>query len=254
MILVIDVGNTNIVLGVFDGDDLVTSWRIGTDRRRTADDLGVLVKNLFYFRGLEIKGVEALVMSSVVPPLTPAVSEMCHRYFRKEPLVVGPGIKTGMPIRYENPREVGADRIVNAVSVASRYGVPAVIVDFGTATTFCAVSRSGEYLGGAIAPGIGVSTEALFQKAAKLPRIELAKPPQVIGKNTVASMQAGIYYGFVGQLEGIVEKIKREIGDDAVVVATGGLAELICSGTDCVDHIDPNITLWGLKIIYERNR
>ncbi|MGB4504030.1 MAG: type III pantothenate kinase [Syntrophaceticus sp.] len=254
MILVIDVGNTNIVLGVFDGDDLITSWRIGTDRRRTADDLGVLVKNLFYFRGLEIQDVEALVMSSVVPPLTPAVSEMCRCYFGKEPLVVGPGVKTGMPIRYENPREVGADRIVNAVSVAIRYGVPAVIVDFGTATTFCAVSRSGEYLGGAIAPGIGVSTEALFEKAAKLPRIELAKPRQVIGKNTVASMQAGIYYGFVGQLEGIVEKIKKEIGEDAVVVATGGLAELICSGTDCVDHIDPNITLWGLKIIYDRNR
>jgi len=254
MILVIDVGNTNIVLGVFNGDDLVTSWRIGTDRRRTADDLAVLVKNLFHFRGLEIGGVDALVMSSVVPPLTPVISEMCRRYFGKEPLVVGPGVKTGIPIRYENPREVGADRIVNAVSVADRYGVPAVIVDFGTATTFCAVSRSGEYLGGAIAPGIGISTEALFEKAAKLPRIELTRPRQVIGKNTVASMQAGIYYGFVGQLEGLVKMIKREIGDDAVVVATGGLAELICSGTGCVDHIDPDITLWGLKIIYERNR
>jgi type III pantothenate kinase len=253
MILVIDVGNTNIVLGVFDGDELVTNWRIGTDRRRTADDLGVLVKNLFYFRGLQIQDVDALVMSSVVPPLTPAVSEMCRRYFGKDPLVVGPGVKTGMPIRYENPREVGADRIVNAISVATRYGVPAVIIDFGTATTFCAVSRSGEYLGGAIAPGIGVSTEALFERAAKLPRIELAKPRQVIGKNTVASMQAGIYYGFFGQLEGIVQRIKAEIGDDAVVVATGGYAELICSGTDCVDHIDPNITLWGLKIVYERN-
>jgi len=254
MILVFDVGNTNIVLGVFDQDKLVTSWRIATNRKHTADDLGVLVKNLFYFRGLQMSDVEALVMSSVVPPLTPAIVEMCRRYFGKEPLVVGPGVKTGMPIRYENPREVGADRIVNAVSVASRYGVPAIIVDFGTATTFCAVSRSGEYLGGAIAPGIGISTEALFEKAAKLPRIELAKPDQVIGKNTVASMQSGIYYGYLGQLEGIVRRFKKEIGEDAVVVATGGLAKLICSEADCVDYIDPDITLWGLKIIYERNK
>jgi len=254
MILVFDVGNTNIVLGVFDQDKLVTSWRIATNRRHTADDLGVLVKNLFYFRGLQMSDVDALVMSSVVPPLTPAIVEMCQRYFGREPLVVGPGVKTGMPIRYENPREVGADRIVNAVSVASRYGVPAIIVDFGTATTFCAVSRSGEYLGGAIAPGIGISTEALFEKAAKLPRIELVKPDQVIGKNTVASMQSGIYYGYLGQLEGIVRRFKEEIGDDAVVVATGGLASLICSETDCVDYIDPDITLWGLKIIYERNK
>ncbi|MDR9756850.1 MAG: type III pantothenate kinase [Thermacetogeniaceae bacterium] len=253
MILVFDVGNTNIVLGVFDQDKLVTSWRIATNRRHTADDLGVLVKNLFYFRGLQMDDIEALVMSSVVPPLTPAIVEMCKRYFGRGPLVVGPGVKTGMPIRYENPREVGADRIVNAVSVASRYGVPAIIVDFGTATTFCAVSRSGEYLGGAIAPGIGISTEALFEKAAKLPRIELVKPDQVIGKNTVASMQSGIYYGYLGQLEGIVHRFKKEIGDDAVVVATGGLAPLICSETDCVDYIDPDITLWGLKIIYERN-
>lgn len=253
MILVFDVGNTNIVLGVFDQDKLVTSWRIATNRRHTADDLGVLVKNLFYFRGLQMDDIEALVMSSVVPPLTPAIVEMCKRYFGRGPLVIGPGVKTGMPIRYENPREVGADRIVNAVSVASRYGVPAIIVDFGTATTFCAVSRSGEYLGGAIAPGIGISTEALFEKAAKLPRIELVKPDQVIGKNTVASMQSGIYYGYLGQLEGIVHRFKKEIGDDAVVVATGGLAPLICSETDCVDYIDPDITLWGLKIIYERN-
>lgn len=254
MILVFDVGNTNVVLGIFDGDELLTNWRIGTDPRRTADDLGMLVKNLFDFRGLRFQDIDALVMSSVVPPLTPALCEMCRKYFGKEPLVVGPGVKTGMPIRYENPREVGADRIVNAVAVAHRYGVPAVIVDFGTATTFCAVSRTGDYLGGAIAPGIGVSMEALFAKAAKLPRIELSRPAQVIGKNTVASMQAGFYYGFIGQLEGVVRRMKAEIGEDAVVVATGGLAELICTGTRCVDHIDPYLTLWGLKIIYERNR
>lgn len=254
MILVFDVGNTNVVLGIFDGEELLTSWRIGTDPRRTADDLGMLVKNLFDFRGLRFQDVDALVMSSVVPPLTPALCQMCRKYFGKEPLVVGPGVKTGMPIRYENPREVGADRIVNAVAVAHRYGVPAVIVDFGTATTFCAVSRTGDYLGGAIAPGIGVSMEALFAKAAKLPRIELSRPAQVIGKNTVASMQSGFYYGFIGQVEGIVRRMKAEIGEDAVVVATGGLAELICSGTECVDHVDPYLTLWGLKIIYERNR
>ena len=254
MIMVIDVGNTHIVLGVFAGDELVTSWRIGTDRRRTSDDLGMLVKNLFSFRGLESRDIEAIAMSSVVPPLIHTFSQMCRDYFGKKPLVVGPGVKTGMPIRYENPREVGADRIVNAVSVIDRYGVPAVIIDFGTATTFCAISRSGEYLGGAIAPGIGISTEALFTEAAQLPRIELTRPQQVIGKNTVASMQSGIYYGFAGQLEGIVKKMKEEIGNDAVVVATGGLAELICSGTDCVDYIDPDITLWGLKIIYEKNK
>jgi type III pantothenate kinase len=254
MIMVIDVGNTHIVLGVFAGDELVTSWRIGTDRRRTSDDLGMLVKNLFSFRGLDAQDIEAIMMSSVVPPLIHTVNKMCRDYFGKEPLVVGPGVKTGMPIRYENPREVGADRIVNAVSVVKRYGVPTVIIDFGTAATFCAISRSGEYLGGAIAPGIGISIEALFKEAAQLPRIELTRPQQVIGKNTVASMQSGIYYGFAGQLEGIVKKMKEEIGNDAVVVATGGLAELICSGSDCVDHIDPDITLWGLKIIYEKNR
>lgn len=248
-----DVGNTNITLGVFEQHDLKNSWRIGTERRDTADDLGVLIKNLFSFRGLVFDDVEAVVVSSVVPPLLPAIIEMCHIYFGKEPLIVGPGVKTGIPIRFENPREVGADRIVNAISVTTRYDVPAVVIDFGTATTYCAISRAGEYLGGAIAPGIGVSTEALFEKAAKLPRIELAKPSQIIGKNTVASMQSGFYYSFVGQVEGIVQRMKTEIGEDAVVVATGGYAELICREIKCVDHIDPHVTLWGLKIIYEQN-
>jgi type III pantothenate kinase len=254
MILVFDVGNTNIVLGVFEGDQLLTNWRIGTDPRRTADDLGMLLKNLFCFEGFKFEEIESLVISSVVPPLTPILCDMCRKYFGREPLLIGPGVKTGMPIRYENPREVGADRIVNAVSVAHRYGTPAVIVDFGTATTFCAVSRAGDYLGGAIAPGLMVSMEALFARAAKLPRIELVKPSEVIGRNTVTSMQAGFYYGFIGQLEGIVHRFKEELGEDAVVVATGGLAELICSETECVDHIDPYLTLWGLKLIYERNK
>ncbi|MGB9791812.1 MAG: type III pantothenate kinase [Thermacetogeniaceae bacterium] len=254
MMLVIDVGNTNICLGLFSGDELLTSWRLGTDRRRTADEFGMILKGLFDFRGFTFGEIEAIAMSSVVPPLTPVLTTMCRRYFGKEPLVVGPGVKTGMPIRYESPREVGADRIVNAVAVVHRYGCPAVVVDFGTATTFCAISRDGEYLGGAIAPGIAVSTEALFERAAKLPRVELARPRQVIGKNTVASMQSGIYYGFVGQVDELVTRIKEEMGEpDAVVVATGGLARLICEGTRTVDHVDPHLTLWGLKIIYERN-
>lgn len=254
MVLVFDVGNTNIVLGVFTSRELVVSWRIGTNRQHTADDLGMLVRNLFDFQGLTFQEIEAVAVSSVVPPLTPVLTEMCRYYFRKEPLIVGPGVKTGMQIRYENPREVGADRIVNAVAAYARYGGPLVVVDFGTATTFCAVSREGDYLGGAIAPGIITSTEALFEKAAKLPRIEIVKPPRVIGKNTVTSMQSGIYYGFVSQVDGIASRMKEELGEDTVVVATGGLAELICKGTQTVDHVDPYLTLWGLKIIYERNR
>ncbi len=194
------------------------------------------------------------MLSSVVPPLTPIIITMCRRYFGREPLVVGPGIKTGMPIRYENPREVGADRIVNAVAAAHIYGRPTVVVDFGTATTYCAISREGEYLGGAIAPGVAISTEALFEKAARLPRVEFVRPLQVIGKNTVVSMQSGLYYGMVGQVDGIVTRIKAEIGQDAVVVATGGLARQICEGAATVNYVDPNLTLYGLKLIYDRNR
>lgn len=254
MILVFDVGNTNIVLGIFKEEELAVSWRIGTDTRRTADDLGMLVKNLFDAGGLSFCDIEAVVISSVVPPMTPVLTEMCRHYFRREPLVVGPGVKTGMPIRYENPREVGADRIVNAVAAYQRHGGPLIVVDFGTATTFCAISAAGEYLGGAIAPGIGISTEALFERAAKLPRIELLRPQQVIGKNTVASMQSGIYFGFIGQVDGIVARMKEELGGSVSVVATGGLAELICEGARSVDRVDLFLTLWGLKIIYERNR
>jgi type III pantothenate kinase len=255
MILVFDVGNTNIALGIFNGDVLAVSWRIGTDRRRTSDDLGMLIKNFIDIEGLAFSDIEAVVVSSVVPPLTPVLAEMCRRYIKREPVVIGaPGVKSGMPLRYENPREIGADRIVNAVAAYQRYGGPAIVIDFGTATTFCAISATGGYLGGAIAPGIGISTEALFERASKLPRIELIRPPQVIGKNTVVSMQSGIYYGFVGQVDGIVARMKEELGDNVVVVATGGLAPLICEGTSSVDHVDPYLTLWGLKIIYERNR
>ncbi len=255
MILVFDVGNTNIVLGIFKEDNLAVDWRIATDRRRTADDLGMLIKNLFDIEGMTFREIEAVVVSSVVPPMTPVLTAMCRRYLKQEPLLIEPGVKTGIPLRYENPREIGADRIVNAVAAYQRYGgKPLIVIDFGTATTFCAISASGEYLGGAIAPGIGISTEALFERASKLPRIELVKPQQVIGKNTVASMQSGIYYGFIGQVDGIVARMKEELGDGTVVVATGGLAELICEGTRSVDHVDPFLTLWGLKLIYERNR
>ena len=203
--------------------------------------------------GLTFADIEAVVMSSVVPPVNPTLERTCQKYLHITPLVVGPGIKTGMPIKYENPREVGADRIVNAVAAYEQYGGPLIIVDFGTATTFCAVSARGEYLGGAIAPGIAISTEALFARAAKLPRVELIKPPSVIGKNTVNSMQSGFIYGFAGQVNGIVERMKREMAGSPVVVATGGLAELIAEEATAIDKVDTYLTLTGLRIIYERN-
>ncbi|MCG8402792.1 MAG: type III pantothenate kinase [Firmicutes bacterium] len=253
MIMVFDVGNTNIVLGVFRTDELVQYWRLSTVRHRTDDEYGILLKDLFDSSGLTFADIEAVVMSSVVPPVNPTLERTCQKYLHITPLVVGPGIKTGMPIKYENPREVGADRIVNAVAAYEQYGGPLIIVDFGTATTFCAVSARGEYLGGAIAPGIAISTEALFARAAKLPRVELIKPPSVIGKNTVNSMQSGFIYGFAGQVNGIVERMKREMAGSPVVVATGGLAELIAEEATAIDKVDTYLTLTGLRIIYERN-
>ena len=253
MIMVFDVGNTNIVLGVFRTGELVQYWRLSTVRHRTDDEYGILLKDLFDSSGLTFADIEAVVMSSVVPPVNPTLERTCQKYLHITPLVVGPGIKTGMPIKYENPREVGADRIVNAVAAYEQYGGPLIIVDFGTATTFCAVSARGEYLGGAIAPGIAISTEALFARAAKLPRVELIKPPSVIGKNTVNSMQSGFIYGFAGQVNGIVERMKREMAGSPVVVATGGLAELIAEEAAAIDKVDTYLTLTGLRIIYERN-
>ncbi len=254
MLLVFDVGNTNIVLGTYKDDKLIKHWRLSTNRNQTIDEYGIMICNLFRFSNLDKCKVEAIIISSVVPPLMPTLEEMSRKYFNVEPLIVGPGIKTGMPILYDNPREIGADRVVNAVAGYERYGGPLVIVDFGTATTFCVINKKGEYVGGAITAGIGIATEALFQRAAKLPRIELVKPKKVIGRNTIAAMQSGLIYGYIGQVDEIVTRIKKEIKGDAYVVATGGIADLIASESETINKVDPFITLEGLKIIYHRNR
>lgn len=254
MLLVIDVGNTNIVLGVYKDTELLDHWRIATDRQRTTDEYGVLIRELFYLNDLRADDINAIIISSVVPPVVPTLERMCQRYFGLSPLLIGPGVKTGMDIRYDNPREVGADRIVNAVAAYEKYGGPVIIVDFGTATTFCAVDAKGVYLGGSICPGIGISTEALVQRTAKLPRIELKRTDSVICRNTIESMQAGVFYGFVGQVEGIVSRMRRELDMSARVVATGGLAVVIAPATKAIDVVEPMLTLEGLRIIYERNR
>lgn len=254
MLLVIDVGNTNMVLGVYKDTELLDHWRISTDRQRTTDEYGVLIRELFYLNNLRADDINAIIISSVVPPVVPTLERMCQRYFGLSPLLIGPGVKTGMDIRYDNPREVGADRIVNAVAAYEKYGGPVIIVDFGTATTFCAVDAKGVYLGGSICPGIGIATEALVQRTAKLPRIELKRTDSVICRNTIESMQAGVFYGFVGQVEGIVSRMRRELDMSARVVATGGLAVVIAPATKTIDVVEPMLTLEGLRIIYERNR
>lgn len=255
MLLAFDVGNTNIVCGVYQGHQLVDHWRMSTDRLQTADGYGVQIGTLFLLNGLHFSDVEDIIISTVVPPLTPILERMAMRYFKIKPIFVGPGIKTGMNILYDNPKELGADRIVNAVAVVEEYGGPAIVIDLGTATTFCAINSKGNYLGGAVAPGIGISMEALFQRASKLPRIELKKTKRVICKNTVSAMQAGIYYGFVGQVDGIVTRIKEELGESNItVIATGGLAALISSGSHTIDIVDPMLTLKGLLHLYERNK
>ncbi|MEI5909513.1 type III pantothenate kinase [Bacillus spongiae] len=253
MIFVIDVGNTNIVLGVYEEDDLKFQWRIETNRHRSEDEYGMLVKNLFEHEGMSFNSINGIIISSVVPPIMFALERMCKRYFNLTPLVVGPGIKTGLNIKYENPREVGADRIVNAVAGIHEYGGPLIIVDFGTATTYCYINEERQYMGGAIAPGVGISTEALYSKAAKLPRIEIARPDDIIGKNTVSAMQAGILYGYVGQVDGIVHRMKQQSKKEPLVIATGGLASLIAKETDVIDVVDSFLTLKGLRLIYKRN-
>ncbi|MGB3367086.1 MAG: type III pantothenate kinase [Acidaminobacteraceae bacterium] len=255
MLLAYDVGNTNIVLGVYKDSKLLKYWRMSTDKSKSADEIGIIVDQLFRYEGLELKNVDSVIISSVVPTIMYSLQHMAVKYCDCEAMVVGPGIKTGINIKYDDPKQVGADRIVNAVSAFKKYGGPLIIVDFGTATTFCAISDKCEYLGGSILPGIKISSDALFEKAAKLTRVELIKPDHVICKNTTKSIQAGIIYGYVGSVEYIVAKMKEELGaSDVKVVATGGLATLIDSEALCIDFVDKFLTLDGLCDIYELNK
>ena len=254
MLLVFDVGNTNIVMGAFQGDSLRRSWRLSTDRNQTADEYEVKVRSLLSCADLTPDAFSGAIISCVVPPLMPALEQMILSCFGLTPMVVGPGTKTGLPILYDNPREVGADRIVNAVAGYEQYGGPLIIVDFGTATTFCVIDEDGRYLGGAITAGIGISAEALFTRAAKLTRIQLVKPKQVIGRNTVTSMQSGIIYGYVGLVDGLVRRLSKEIEGVPKVVATGGMAELIAGESETISLVDNDLTLQGLRLIYLRNK
>ncbi len=253
VILVLDVGNTNIVLGVYRGERLAVSCRMSTDWEKTADEYAMVIRGLLLYHGLDFGDIDGIAVSCVVPPLIHTFETLSREYLGCDPVIVEPGIKTGLVIRAENPKEVGADRIVNAVAAYEKYGAPVIVVDFGTATTFCAIAEGGEYLGGAIAPGVAIASEALFRRAAKLPRVELVKPRSVIGRNTVKSMQAGIVYGAVGMVDGIVRRMKEEMGGSPKVVATGGLASLLADESSEIDVHDPDLTLEGLRIVYERN-
>jgi type III pantothenate kinase len=258
MLLAIDVGNTNIVLGVFDGRTLVQSWRLHTVRERTADELGILVDGLFAHSGILRSSVRAIILGSVVPPLTSTTAGMVERYFRIKPLIVDPPRNAGMPILYDTPSEVGADRIVNAIAAYEQFGLgtgrPLIVCDFGTATTLDAVNAKGEYLGGAICPGVTISADALFQRAARLPRIDVRKPATVIGRTTVGAMESGLFFGYVGMVEGLVRRMDAELGGNAIAVATGGLATVIAPETGLFQHVDIDLTLQGLRIVWERNQ
>ncbi len=270
MLLVLDVGNTNTVLGVFarvahvtpaedTAEDsgryerLVAQWRVATIHTQTVDEYGVLFRNLFAMDNLQVSGIRGIVISSVVPPVDSTLRQVCERYFHTRPLFIEPGVKTGMPVQYDNPAEVGADRVVNSVAAFEKYGGPCISVDFGTATTFDCVSAKGEYIGGVISPGIGISAEALFGKTARLQRVDIRKPSKVIGTNTVASMQSGLYYGYLGLVDGILDLLLKEMGGSTKIVATGGLASLFGEGSKYIKTVDDTLTLEGLRIIWQRN-
>lgn len=260
MLLAFDVGNTNIVLGVFKGDKLIQNWRMETDNKKSADEYGMIVNQLFAYVGLDPKEVKDVIISTVVPSVLYTLQHMSRKYFGCKPIVIEPGVKTGLLIKYDNPKQVGADRIVNAVGAYAKYGGPLIIIDMGTATTFCAVTDKAEYLGGTIAAGLKITSEALVEKTAKLPKVELEEPGHVICKNTIQSMQSGLVYGHMGMVDYVVRKMKQELaeicGEDKPikVIATGGMANMIKSGVDCIDKVDGMLTLEGLKIIYEKNR
>lgn len=266
MLLAFDVGNTNIVLGVFKDGKMITNWRLETDNRKSADEYGMIIHNLFAYEGLNIKAVEDVIISTVVPSILYTLQHLSQKYFDKKAIVIGPGIKTGLIVKYDNPKQVGADRIVNAVAAIAKYGGPLIVIDFGTATTLCAITDKAEYLGGTIAPGLKISSDALFEKTAKLPKVELEEPGCVICRNTNTSMQSGLVYGHMGVVDYIVRKMKVELADyccehgedvkpeDIKVIATGGLATLIENGVECIDYVDKLLTLEGLELIYNKNK
>ena len=263
MLLAFDVGNTNIVLGVFKDGEMVTNWRLETDNRKSADEYGMVIHQLFQYENLDVNEVEDVIISTVVPSILYTLQHLSQKYFDTRAIVIGPGIKTGLVVKYDNPKQVGADRIVNAVAAHAKYGGPLIVIDLGTATTFCAITAKAEYIGGTIAPGLKISSDALFEKTAKLPKVELEEPGSVICRNTINSMQSGLVYGHMGLVEFIVKKMKRELAEyckgeiseeDIKVIATGGLATLVNSGVDCIEYVDKLLTLEGLEMIYRKNK